>query len=445
MSIEINRQGLLGRLIAAKGNNFVKILTGIRRCGKSYLIFNLFKKHLLESGVPTNRIIEIDLEKPSNKHLTNPIALDEYIRERISKSNDTHYILIDEIQSCHKVLPEDLDISKVHPDDRESCYITFYSVLNGLRTEPNIDIYVTGSNSKMLSSDVATEFRGRGQIIHVTPLSFCEFRNFKGESSNPIAIIGEYMQFGGLPDCVLMDSVSKKKEYLINLYHSIYIRDVAERNKIKDEPLLEKIIDVTMSTIGSLTNPTKLANAIKTLTGLDTTRPTVAKYLKYLEDAFIVSKANRYDVKGKHYLDYPQKYYATDTGLRNARLNFRQVEPTHLMENIIYCELLRRGYTVDVGVVEKELHITGKHEIKRYEVDFVVSIPPRTIYIQSAYTIPDEAKRQQETASLLNIKDNFPKIIIVNDPFQNRTTDDNGITYMSLFDFLTDMKCLEAL
>lgn len=444
MDKEINRKELLERLTASKGNNFVKIITGIRRCGKSYLLFNIFKKHLLASGVPASRIIEIDLEKPTNKYLANPIALDKYIRKRISKSKSTHYILIDEIQSCHKVLPEGVDISKVHPDDRESCYITFYSVLNGLRTEPNIDIYVTGSNSKMLSSDVATEFRGRGQVIYVTPLSFCEFRNFRGESNNQIALIEEYMQFGGLPDCVLMDSVGRKKEYLINLYNSIYIRDVVERNKIKDETLLEKIIDITMSTVGSLTNPTKLANTITTITGLDATRPTVAKYLKFLEDAFIVAKANRYDVKGKHYLDYPLKYYATDTGLRNARLNFRQVEPTHLMENIIYCELQRRGYAVDIGVVEKEVRVTGKHEVRRYEVDFVVSIPPRTIYIQSAYHIPDKEKRSQETASLLNIKDNFPKIIIVNDPFQARTIDDSGITYISLFDFLTDLKCLES-
>lgn len=442
--MEIARPELARRLIAAKGNKFVKILTGIRRCGKSYLLFNIFKRHLLENGITPRHIIEIDLEKPANKGLTNPLALDKYIRERISKTKGTCYVLIDEIQSCHKVLPESIDLSKIHPDERESCYITFYSVLNGLRTEPNVDIYVTGSNSKMLSNDVATEFRGRGQIIHVTPLSFSEFTTFKGSDHSPLALVDEYMRFGGLPDCVLMNSVAEKKAYLENLYQSIYIRDVVERNRIKSDTLLERIIDVTMSGIGTLTNLTKLVNSIKTLTGLDATKPTVAKHLKFLEDAFIVAKANRYDVKGKRYLDYPVKYYATDTGLRNARLNFRQVEPSHLMENIIYCELLRRGYAVDVGVVGKEFHANGTHEVRKYEVDFVVNASPKVIYIQSAYGIPDAAKRKQESASLLNIRDNFPKIIITNDPFQPRTTDDNGIVYLGLIDFLTDPKCLES-
>ena len=443
--MDIKRDELEQKLIAAKGNHFVKILTGIRRCGKSYLLFTIFRKHLLESGIPARRIIEIDLEKPANKHLTNPISLDKFIRSKTSRVKATCYVLIDEIQSCHKVLPEGIDITKVHPDERDSCYITFYSVLNGLRSEPNIDIYVTGSNSKMLSSDVATEFRGRGQIIHVTPLSFLEFTNFKGDSHDPKALLDEYIRFGGLPDCVLMNSEMSKKEYLLDIYQSIYIRDIVERNHIRDDAMLEKIIDVTMSGIGTLTNPTKLANAIKTLTGLNATKPTVAKYLKFLENAFIVSKALRYDVKGKHYLDYPAKYYATDTGLRNARLDFRQVEPTHLMENIIYCELLRRGYSVDVGVVGKETNIHGKHEIKRYEIDFIVNIPPKVVYIQSAYLIPDEEKREQETAPLLNISDNFPKLIVTYDPYQTRTIDDNGISYMSLFDFLTDPKSIETL
>ena len=439
----IIRDELETSLIEAKGNNFIKILTGIRRVGKSFALFNIFKNHLLDSGIPPDNIIEVDLEKPANKPLTNPFALDQYVRKRIAAASGMCYVLIDEIQRCHKVLPDGVDLNQVHPDDRESCYISFIDILNGLRTTPNVDVYVTGSNSKMLSSDVATEFRGRGQIINVHPLSFREFCRCKANNSNPYALLEEYMRFGGMPDCVLKDSDAEKRQYLANLYDSIYIRDVIERNKIKDAVLLERIIDIVMSAVGSLTNPNKLANVLATTFKASVNQPTISHYLQHLENAFIIKKVNRYDIKGRHYLDYPAKYYATDTGLRNARMNFRQFEPSHLMENVIYCELIRRGYSVDIGVVERERHSNGRHESRRYEVDFVINDPPRQIYIQSAYLIPDEQKRVQETTSLLGIKNNFPKLVITNDPLQPRTCDESGITYMNLLDFLLDAKSID--
>jgi len=439
----IERSILLNRLIAAKHNGFVKILTGIRRCGKSFLLFNLFKRHLLETGVPTSHILEVNLEDQANERLTNPLELGRYIREHLASDGCMNYVLIDEIQRCRKVLPDWVDLSRVHPDDREASYVTFHGVLGGLRSMANVDVYVTGSNSRLLASDVATEFRGRGQVIHVTPLSFSEFHAF---CKNTIRdALSEYMLYGGMPECVLQTSAAEKETYLKDLYQTIYIRDIAERYKIKNDVLLETLIDVVMSSIGGLVNPTKLANAITTVSKVKATQPTVAKYLKMLEDAFLVSKANRYDIKGRRYLDFPSKYYASDTGLRNARINFRQFERSHLMENVIYCELLRRGYSVDVGVVEKGGNAAGRHEIRRYEVDFVVNRGARQIYIQSTLSIPDEAKRIQETQSLQNTGDSFPKLVITNDAHQERGYDNSGIAYMGLEDFLLDPTSIETL
>jgi len=443
--MEIKRTELANKLIAAKGSNFIKIITGIRRCGKSYLLFNIFKRHLLESGVPEDHIVEIDLEHPVIADLVNPIELDKYLRSKIVADGQMNYILIDEIQYCGKALPKGLDLSHIHPDDRKRMFVDFYRVLNGLRTTPNVDTYVTGSNSRLLASDIATEFRGRGQVIQATPLSFAEFHAFKGDSANPYDTIREYLVFGGLPECVLCSSEEEKRAYLKNLYNTIYIRDIVERNKIKNEALLERVIDITMSSVASLTNPSKLANAIQTVMGVKTNQPTVARYLKMLEDAYLVSKANRYDVKGRHYLDYPAKYYAADTGLRNARLNFRQTEPTHLMENAIYCELARRGYPVDVGVVMQSASENGKHELRQYEIDFVVNSGPRQMYIQSAYSIPTAEKCEQETFSLRHTGDSFRKVVITNDPFQTRTYDNDGIAYIGLIDFLLDPHSLETL
>ena len=441
----IRRKALEELLISSKENGFVKILTGLRRSGKSYLLFNIFKNRLLEDGVQPDHIVEINLEHPTSARLLDPIELDKHIRSKIKGDGKTTFVLIDEIQYCGKSLPKDIDLSTIHPDDRERMFVDFYRVLNGLRTTPHVDVYVTGSNSRMLSTDVATEFRGRGQVVHVTPLSFAEVSVFRGDAANSLSLLQDYLRFGGLPECVLMTSDVEKQEYLKNLYETIYVRDVMERNKLKNEFLLEKVIDMTMSSVGSLTNPTKLANAIQSVAGVKTNQPIIAKYLKVLEDAMLIERASRYDVKGRHYLDYPSKYYATDPGLRNARLNFRQFEPTHLMENVIYNELRRRGYSVDVGVVPIGSNKTGKHEIRQCEIDFVVNDGPRQIYVQSAYAIPDEAKREQETLSLRRSGNAFKKVVVTNDPFQTRTYDDDGIAYIGLADFLLHPDSLASL
>ncbi len=441
----IKREALLNQLVAAKHNDFVKIITGIRRCGKSFLLFNLFKKHLLAGGVKKDHIIEIDLEKDENESLTDPVELGKYIRRMTPKNRGRFYVFIDEIQRCRKVLPPGIDLSRIHPDDRESAYVTFYSVLSGLRTSPHIDVYVTGSNSKLLIYDVATEFRGRGQIIQVMPLSFAEYRHFRASEANPLAVLQEYMRYGGLPECVLKTKPEGKERYLRDLYSTIYIKDIVERNKVQNVDLLETVISMVMSNVAGLTNPTKFTNMIQSAADAKATRPTVVKYLNYLKNAFLILEAARYDVRGRHYLDYPIKYYATDPGLRNARLNFRQTEPTHLMENIIYCELVRRGYPVDVGVVMLDTRRNGIHQTRQYEIDFVVNRGPKQIYIQSAYSIPTAEKREQETFSLRHTGDSFRKVVITNDPFQTRTYDDNGIAYIGLVDFLLDPLSLETL
>ena len=441
----IQRNNLLAQLIEAKHNGFIKILTGIRRCGKSYLLFNIFKKHLLESGVSADHIIEIDLEHPVTADLVNPIKLDNHIRSRLVNDGKNNYVLIDEIQYCGKALPEGLDISIVHPNDRERLFVDFYRVLNGLRTTQNVDVYVTGSNSRLLASDVATEFRGRGHIINVTPLSFSEFMPLRTSERNPFKIIEEYLLYGGLPDCVLAPTSAAKEAYLKDLYTTIYLRDIVERYHLRNNFLLEKVIDIVMSDTATLTNPTKLANSTKTVAGINASRNTVVQYLNNIEDAFLIRKAERFDVKGRRYLDYPVKYYATDTGLRNARINFRQPEFTHLMENAIYNELIRRGYSVDIGIVQHHDFSSGKHTLRQYEIDFVVNRGPRQMYIQSAYSIPSAEKREQETFSLRHTGDSFRKIVITNDTFQPRTYDDNGIAYIGLLDFLLDPKSLETL
>ena len=439
----IKRDLLLKRIIDAKHNDFVKIITGIRRCGKSYLLFNLFKRHLLKSGVRKNHIIEIDLENTSSKPLQNPIALLSHIKSQIKKDGRWTYVFIDEIQDCQKVLPPGTDLSLIHPDDRENAYVTFYSVLSELRTMRRVDVYVTGSNSKLLISDVATVFRGRGQSIQVSPLSFAEFLPLrKGRESQ--AIFDEYLIFGGLPKCVLYKSDAERKAYLDDLYRTIYLKDIIERNNIKNPETIERLLDVVMSGIGGLANPCKISDTMNTVAKLHTNPTTIGKYLGFLKNAFLVSETKRYDVKGRRHLESPCKYYATDTGLRNARVNFRQNEQTHLMENVIYNELIRRGYSVDVGVVQLETRASGKHEIRQYEIDFVVNQADERIYIQSAYAIPDPEKRAQETFSLRRVNDNFRKVVITGNLHEKPWRDENGITFMGIMHFLLDPKSLET-
>jgi len=441
----IQRDIYLNRLISAKHDDFIKVIVGIRRCGKSYLLFNLFKQHLLDSGVAEDHITEIDLEHPTPANLVNPIKLDEYIRSRIVDDGRMNYVLIDEIQYCGKALPEDLDISKMHPNDRERMFVDFHRVLNGLRTTKNVDVYVTGSNSRMLATDVATEFRGRGEVIQISPLSFAEFAPLKTSARDYHAMLREYLMFGGLPECVLKNDELLKKEYLANLCKTIYLKDVQERNKVKNTTLLETLFDIVMSNVGGLMNPTKFTNAIQTVAKIPANHVTVRKYLEFLQNAYLLYKAERYDVKGRHYLDYPAKYYAADTGIRNVHMNFRQYEPTHLMENAIYSELIRRGYAVDVGVATVETMRLDSREKRQYEIDFVVNRFSERVYVQSAWMIPDEEKRKQETFSLRHVNDNFRKVVITGDPYEKPWMDDSGITFIGIVPFLLDPHSLETL
>lgn len=440
----IKRDLLLKRVIDAKHNGFVKIITGIRRCGKSYLLFNLFKRHLVKNGVRKDHIIEIDLENTSSKPLQNPIALLAHIKSRIKNDGRWTYVLIDEIQNCQKVLPPGTDLNLIHPDDRESAYVTFYGVLSELRTMRRVDVYVTGSNSKLLISDVATVFRGRGQSIQVTPLSFAEFMPLR-KGREVQAIFDEYLTFGGLPKCVLFKSDAERKGYLDDLYRTIYLKDIIERNNIKSPETVERLLDIVMSGIGGLANPSRISDTMNTVAKLNTNPTTIGKYLGFLKNAFLVVEAKRYDVKGRRHLESPCKYYATDTGLRNARVNFRQNEQTHLMENVIHTELIRRGYSVDVGVVQLETRATGKHEIRQYEIDFVVNQADERIYIQSAYAIPGPEKRAQETFSLRHVNDNFRKVVITGNLHEKPWRDENGITFMGIMPFLLDPHSLETL
>lgn len=444
-NMTIRRDFYVNRLIAAKHDNFIKIIVGMRRCGKSYLLFNLFKQHLLDSGVSPDHIIEIDLERPLVANLVNPIELDKYIRSRIMSDGQMHYVLIDEIQYCGKALPDGIDISRIHPDDRKRMSVDFYRVLNGLRTTPNVDVYVTGSNSRMLASDIATEFRGRGETIQVAPLSFEEFANLRQDMRDYHAMLREYLMFGGLPECVLKTDESLKKAYLSGLCRTIYLKDVQERNNIKDSALLEVLFDIAMSNVGCLMNPTKFANAVQTVARIPANHVTVKKYLGFLQDSYLLSKVNRYDVRGRHYLDYPAKYYAIDTGIRNVHVNFRQYEPTHLMENAIYNELVRRGYAVDVGMTKVETSSSGKREKRQYEIDFVVNRFSERVYIQSAWMVSDEDKREQEIFSLRHTGDSFRKIVVTGDPYEKPWMDDNGITFMGIVPFLLDSKSIETL
>ncbi len=440
----IKRDHLLKRVIDAKHNEFVKIITGIRRCGKSYLLFKLFKSHLLKSGVRKDHIIEIDLENADFYPLQNPLRLLAYIKKRIKKDGQWTYVLIDEIQNCQKVLPPGTDLRRIHPGDRESAYVTFYSVLSELRTMRRVDVYVTGSNSKFLISDVATVFRGRGQSIQVTPLSLAEFMPLRKGMESQV-VFDEYLTFGGLPKCVLLKSDTERKNYLVELYKTIYLRDIIERNKIRNTEMIETLLNVVMSGIGGLTNPNKISDTMNTVARMGTNSTTIGKYLSFLENAFLISKASRFDVKGRRYLESPCKYYATDTGLRNARINFRQNEPTHLMENVIYNELVRREYAVDVGVVPLETRISRKHEIRQYEIDFVVNKANERIYVQSAYAIPDPEKRAQETFPLRHVGDSFRKVVITGNLHEKPWCDENGIVFIGAMAFLLDPKSLETL
>ena len=416
--MNIARDKYLRDLINRMNNGMIKVVTGIRRSGKSYLLFKLFYEYLLSQGVLESHIIKIELDQRKNRIYRNPDVILDYI-ETLIEDDKQYYILLDEVQMLND----------------------FEEVLNSLLHISNVDIYVTGSNSKFLSKDVITEFRGRGDKIHVFPLTFKEFMQvYDGDMYRGFA---DYIVYGGLPLISTMKTETQKVNYLTNLFNETYLKDIIERNHIEKTQELENLINVLASAIGSLTNPPKIQATFKSSIGSAISINTIRQYIEYLEDAFIISKAQRYNVKGRKYIGTPLKYYFEDIGLRNARLGFRQVEETHLMENIIYNELRYRGYSVDVGVVEKrEMSENGKQIRKALEIDFVANLGSQRYYIQSALSMPTPEKQIQEKTSLINVADSFKKIIIVKD-IVNVKRDENGIVTMSIYDFLLKENSLD--
>lgn len=434
MEVEIGRQQYLDQLIRKKDNGRVKIITGIRRCGKSYLLFELYTKYLRDSGVKEDQIIGLALDELPNARYRNPIELDQYIRDKIADKSKRYYVLIDEIQFVS-------EIQNPYVDD-PSAKLNFIDVVLGLMRIKNADIYVTGSNSKMLSSDILTQFRDRGDEIRVFPLSYAEFYSVYGEDKRHAW--RDYYTYGGMPVVVTLSSHEEKSKYLQDLYTKTYLRDVVERHMIQnDVEVLEDLLNIVSSSIGSLTNPTKLANTFASERQISISGATIERYLGYFIDAFLLHKSQRYDVKGKKYRKTPMKYYFADVGLRNARLGFRQQEENHIMENVIYNDLRRRGFDVDVGVVEYNCKDDeGKKIRKQLEVDFVVNRGSQRYYIQSAFTVGDQEKRKQETESLRRIPDSFKKIVVVRDdiiPWH----DDNGILFIGVEQFLLEEKGID--
>lgn len=414
--MEIKRDLYLNKLIRKIDNSMIKVITGIRRCGKSYLLNKLFYDYLINNGISEDHILSVALDDLKNLELHDPYKLDKYIRDRIT-DNKKYFIFLDEIQEVEN----------------------FVFLLNGLMKINNADIYITGSNSKFLSKDIITEFRGRGDQIHVIPLSFKEFYESYGKEFDEA--LNDYLIYGSMPMTLKLEN-EEKVEYLTNLYKEIYLKDIKERYGIRNDSEMSELLDIVSSSIGSLTNATKLSNTFKSVKNVDLSKNTIASYLEIFEDSFLIESANRYDIKGKRYIDSPRKYYFTDLGLRNARLNFRQIEENHLMENLIYNELKIRGFSVDVGVVSvNEKNGNGNYVKKQTEVDFVANFGSNRYYIQSVYKLPTLEKEKQEIKSLTNIPDSFKKIVIVRDNISLRR-DDNGIVTMSLKEFLLNENAL---
>ena len=417
--MEIARDRYLQRLVDRKGNRLIKIVTGLRRCGKSYLLLELFHRHLIESGVDERHIVEVSLEDRANKGLRDPDALLAYLQARIYSDERPTYIILDEVQMVDE----------------------FEDVLNSLLHVRGADVYVSGSNSEFLSSDIVSKFRGRGDEVRVRPLSFAEFMSaYDGPADEGW---DEYVMHGGMPLVLSYAKTADKEEYLRDLFRNVYLSDIVERRNVIHAAELGELLNVLASGVGSLTNPSRLQNTFHRVKGKSLDDKTIASYIGYLEDAYLVSEAQRYDVKGRKYIGSPKKYYFEDVGLRNARIGFRQVEENHLMENIIYNELLVRGYNVDVGVLDKYgKNAEGKTVRKRLEVDFVATLGSARYYIQSAFSVDDPSKREQETRSLLGIDDSFRKLVIVRGAMRPRR-DEDGITYMGIRNFLLDPGSLD--
>ena len=423
------RKQYLDQLIRKKDNGRIKVITGLRRSGKSYLLFTLYRQYLLDSGVKENQIVGLALDEIDNAKYRNPFELNKIVKERITDKNKRYYVFIDEIQFVTEVQNPYVD----DPNEK----LNFIDVVLGLMKIPNADIYVTGSNSKMLSSDILTQFRDRGEEIRINPLSFAEvYENYEGDKRG---VWRDYYTYGGMPLVWLTDSHEERSHYLRDLFTRTYIKDVLERHQIKNGvEVLEILLNVLASNIGSLTNPRKLSNTFDTERHIKIAPDTLDTYIGYFMEAFLLQRAERYDVKGRKYIKTPVKYYYSDVGLRNARLGFRQLEETHLMENVLYNDLIRRGYDVDVGVVEQNIRKDdGKNARKQLEVDFVVNRGDERYYIQSALSIDEPDKKEQEIASLLRIPDSFKKIVVVKD-YIKPWRDEHGIQYVGIEDFLLD-------
>ena len=416
----IRRDYYLNRLIHNMWNGEIKVITGIRRCGKSVLLFDLFYNYLLEQNIPENHIIKIELDQRRYYKFRNPITLCEYIEKTLyDHKEEQYYLLVDEVQFTTTV-----------PDkENNGINVSIYDMLNELKSYKNLDVYVTGSNSRMLSKDIATEFRGRATSIHIYPLSFEEYYSYVGGEEK--TAFDQFMLYGGMPKIALMSEETDKKTYLKNLYEELYIKDIVERNNLKREDILNNVLDYVASQIGSLTNPTNIANALISMNHENTNSKIISDYLSHAMDSFLINQAKRYDVKGKTYFNYPYKYYYTDIGLRNARLNYRQYDPGHIMENIIYNELIKRGYSVDVGQITER---KGNEKISR-EIDFVVNDGDRRIYIQSAWQMDTDQKEYAELKPLHLTGDFFKKIIIRMD-IPHNFYDTNGFFHCNLMDFL---------
>ena len=425
--MEIQRDSYLKQLISYRFDGLVKVITGIRRCGKSYLLKKLYKDYLLNHQVKEEQIISIELDLAKDVQFRDPLHLSSYIREKLSGTTEEHYLFIDEIQMSDEV---------PNPYNPEGKKISFYDALNDLRSITNLDVYVTGSNSKMLSSDILTEFRGRSDEIRVHPLSFSEYYSAVGGDKNEA--FDDYAFYGGMPLILSRPNELAKMNYLKSLFSEVYIKDIVERKKIERQDILEQILDLLCSSIGSLTNPAKLANTLQSKQGISVSPNTIRAYIGHLEDAFLFSESKRYDVKGKAYFDSPNKYYSEDIGLRNARIGFRQQEMTHIMENILYNELMVRQFSVDVGVVyAREKNEKGNSVRTAREIDFVVNSGGKRTYIQSAYAMPTEEKTEIELRPFSLTGDSFPKVLVRRD-IGKRWYDDYGVLHINLIDFLLD-------
>ena len=427
----INRDAYLHRIISYMWDGQVKVITGIRRCGKSFLLNTLFRQYLLQQGVSEDNIISVELDLTKDIKYRDPLCLAEYVRNKVSGSTEKFYLFVDEIQMSDTVN------NPYNPDGKK---ITFYDALNDLRSLPNLDVYVTGSNSRMLSRDILTEFRGRSDEIHVHPLSFSEYYSAVGGDKEDA--FEDYTFYGGMPLIISRPDDTAKAAYLHSLFSEVYIKDIVERKKITREDILTELLELLCSSVGSLTNPKKISDTLRSKTGEDISLNTISSYIGHLEDAFLFSESKRYDVKGRKYFEYPYKYYSEDIGLRNACINFRQQEMTHIMENIIFNELIIRGFSVDIGVVfQSEKNSTGTTSRVAREIDFIATKGSKKVYIQSAFALPDEAKTIQESKPLSLTGDSFPKIIIRKD-IRKKWYDDKGILNIGLTEFLLDINSI---